>query len=290
LPSHEAKVNVFDEIHCHGRIATNYNKDQDGDMDLGISGRRALVWGGNRGLGKACALALAREGAIVTIASRTEATLRSVAAEIRMATGREAGWVTADLATDEGRRHALAACPNPDILVNNAAGPLPGDFREWTREDWIAAIDLLMLGPIEMIRIVVDGMIERRFGRIVNISSRAVKSLQLELGLSNGPRAGLVGFVAGLARQTAQHNVTINTLLPGIFDSDAQRRHVEGLARLTGRPFGELWVERAAQNPARRYGRPEELGDWCTFLCSAQSGFVTGQALLIDGGGYPGIF
>jgi 3-oxoacyl-[acyl-carrier protein] reductase len=259
-------------------------------MDLGISGRRALVWGGNRGLGKACALALAREGAVVTIAARTESTLRSAAAEIRIATGREAGWATADLATDEGRHVALAACPEPDILVNNAEAALPGDFREWTREDWIAAIDLLMLGPIEMIRIVVDGMIARRFGRIVNISSRAVKSPQLELGLSNGPRAGLVGFVAGLARQTVQHNVTINTLLPGIFDSDAQRRHVEGLAKLTGRAFGELWAERAAQNPARRYGRPDEFGDWCTFLCSAQSGFVTGQALLIDGGGYPGVF
>jgi 3-oxoacyl-[acyl-carrier protein] reductase len=259
-------------------------------MDLGIAGRRALVWGGNRGLGKACALALAREGAMVTIAARTQATLIAAAAEMRSIAKSEIGWVTADLATDEGRRRALAACPEPDILVNNAEGPAPGDFRHWTREDWIASIDLLMLGPIEMIRMVVDGMIARRFGRIVNISARSVKSPQLELGLSNGPRAGLVGFVAGLARQTVQHNVTINNLLPGIFDSDAQRRHVEGLVKLTGRPFGELWAERAAQNPARRYGQPDELGDWCAFLCSAQAGFVTGQALLIDGGSYPGTF
>jgi 3-oxoacyl-[acyl-carrier protein] reductase len=247
-------------------------------MDLGIAGRRALVWGGNRGLGKACALALAREGAAVTIAARTEATLIAAAAEIRSSSKTEIGWATADLATAEGRRRALAACP------------APGDFRDWTRQDWITAIDLLMLGPIEMIRMVVDGMIARRFGRIVNISARTVKNPQLELGLSNGPRTGLVGFVAGLARQTVQHNVTINSLLPGIFDSDAQRRHVERLEKLTGRPFDELWAERASQNPARRYGRPDELGDWCAFLCSAQAGFVTGQALLIDGGSYPGTF
>jgi len=198
--------------------------------------------------------------------------------------------VVADIRTAEGRAAALAACPAPDILINNADGPAPGDFRRWEREDWIATLDAVMLGPILMIRAVVDGMVERRFGRIVNISARTVKSPQAEGGLSNGARSGLIGFVAGLARQTVRHNVTINNLLPGIFDSDAQRSHVRGIAAMTGRPYDEIWAARAAENPAGRYGRVEEAGAYCAFLCSAHAGFITGQSVMIDGGQYPGTY
>lgn len=255
-------------------------------MDLGIAGRTALVWGGNRGLGRACAESLAAAGVTVTIAARTEATLRDAAEQI----GRGMRWVVADITTDAGRRVALGACPSPDILVNNAVGPAPGDFRTWTREDWIASLDALMLGPIEMIRLVVDGMCERQFGRIINISARSVRHPQLELGLSNGPRSGLVGFVAGLARQTVRHNVTINTLLPGIFDSDAQYRHIEGMVATTGKSAEQLWKDRVGANPSGRAGRPEELGAWCAFLASSHAGYSTGLSILVDGGGYPGVF
>src|SRR3954449_8866544 len=228
-------------------------------MDLGIRGRKALLCGASRGLGKACALALAREGVDVTILARTREVLERAAAEIRDATGARVTPVVGDITTEEGRAAALKACPEPDILLNNADGPMPGDFRKWTREDWLAALDSMMLAPIEMMRATVDGMMARGFGRIVNISSRSVKIPQLELGLSNGARTGLVGFVAGLARQTVARNVTINNLLPGIFDSDAQKRHIEGMLHDLGKPFDQVWQERAAANPARRYGRPAEL-------------------------------
>jgi 3-oxoacyl-[acyl-carrier protein] reductase len=253
-------------------------------MELGIRGRKALVWGGSRGMGRAAAEALAREGVEVTIAARNREVLERAASEIG------ARAVVADLTTDAGRAAALAACPQPDILINNADGPAPGDFRRWEREDWIRTLDGMMLGPIFMIRAVVDGMIERRFGRIVNISARTVKSPQPEAGLSNGARSGLVGFVAGLARQTVLHNVTVNNLLPGIFDSDAQREHVRSMVRMTGRPFDEIWEARGRENPAGRYGRPEEAGAYIVFLCSAHAGFITGQNLMIDGGQYPGTF
>ncbi|MDC7786616.1 SDR family oxidoreductase [Rhodoplanes sp. TEM] len=259
-------------------------------MDLGLSGRKALLCGASRGLGRACAEALAREGVAVTIAARTRTTLEQAAREIRDATGAEVTWVSADITTEEGRDALLAACPAPDILLNNADGPLPGDFRDWRRDDWIAALDAMMLGPIEMIRRTVDGMMERRFGRIVNIVSRSVKIAQPELGLSNGARSGLVGFVAGIARQTVAHNVTINNLLPGIFDSDAQRRHIRGMIDDVGDRFEQVWHARAAANPARRYGDPEELGAYFAFLCSSKAGFITGQNLLIDGGSYPGTY
>jgi 3-oxoacyl-[acyl-carrier protein] reductase len=259
-------------------------------MDLGIAGRRALVFGGSRGIGRAAALRLAREGVAVTIAARTQATLEIAAADIKTQTGASVTPVVADLTLEKGRAAALAACPRPDILINNADGPAPGDFRQWEREDWIKTLDAVMLGPIFMIRAVVDGMIERKFGRIVNISARTVKSPQAEGGLSNGARSGLVGFTAGLARQTVRHNVTINNLLPGIFDSDAQREHVKSIVKLTGRQYDEVWAARAKENPAGRYGRPEEAGDYIAFLCSAQAGFVTAQNLMIDGGQYPGTF
>jgi 3-oxoacyl-[acyl-carrier protein] reductase len=259
-------------------------------MDLGIAGRRALVMGASRGLGHACALALARDGAEVTIVARNPDRLARAAARIRAESAAKVTPVAGDFRTAAGRDAALAACPSPDILVTSAEGFPPGDFREYARADWVAAIDDMMLGPIELIRRTVDGMIARRFGRIVNIVSRSVKSPQGDLPLSNGARAGLVGFVAGLARQTVKHNVTSNNLLPGIYASDAQRRHVEGLVEVTGRTFDEIWADRVRANPAGRYGDPAELGAACAYLCSAQAGYITGQSLLVDGGGYPGTF
>jgi 3-oxoacyl-[acyl-carrier protein] reductase len=258
-------------------------------VDLGIRGRKALLSGASRGLGKACALALAHEGVDVTIVARTRDVLEKAGAEIAQATGVKVTTVVGDITTQQGRSAAVAACPQPDILLNNADGPLPGDFRDWSRDDWIAALDAMMLSPIEMMRLTVDGMMARGFGRVLNIVSRSVKIPQSELGLSNGARAGLVGFVAGLARQTVGRNVTINNLLPGIFDSDAQRSHVRALVE-PGKSFEELWRARGEANPARRYGRPAELGAYCAFLCSEHAGFITGQNLLIDGGSYPGTY
>jgi 3-oxoacyl-[acyl-carrier protein] reductase len=259
-------------------------------MDLGLRGKRALLSGASRGLGRACAMALAAEGVDVTIVARTQDILERTAADIRAATGVRVTTIAGDITKSETREAALAACPEPDILVNNADGPLPGDFRNWSRDDWIAALDTMMLCHIDMMRRVVDGMMARRFGRIVNIVSRSVKTPQLELGLSNGARSGLVGFAGGLARQTVAHNVTINNLLPGIFDSDAQRRHIEGMLDMTGKSFDQLWRERAQGSAAKRYGDPAELGAYCAFLCSAHAGYITAQNLVIDGGSYPGAF
>lgn len=257
-------------------------------MDLGIRGRRALLSGASRGLGRACALALAREGVDVTIVARKREPLERTVGEVH-ALGANAMAVAADITTPEGRRAALEACPAPDILVNNADGRLPGDFRSWTREDWIAALDTMMLCHIEMMRHTVDGMMARGFGRIVNIVSRSVKIPQLELGLSNGARSGLVGFTAGLARQTVRRNVTINNLLPGPFDTEGQRDHVRGMADETN-SYEKIWNARVAQNPAGRFGQADELGAYCAFLCSAQAGFITAQNLVIDGGSYPGTY
>ena len=258
-------------------------------MDLGIRGRKALLSGASRGLGKAAATALARDGVDLTILARTRATLERTAEELR-ALGVKVTTVAGDVTTVEGRKAALAACPEPDILINSADGSLPGDFRTYTRVDWLAALDAMMLAPIEMMRATVDGMMARKFGRIVNISSRSAKIAQMENPLSNGSRAGLIGFVAGLSRQTVAHNVTINNILPGIFDTDAQRHHIEVLVAQTGKSFEQIRNERAAGNPAKRYGRAEEFGALCAFLCSAQAGFITGQNLLIDGGSYPGTY
>jgi len=257
-------------------------------MDLGIRGRNALLSGASRGLGKACALTLAQEGVDITIVARTRDVLERTADELR-ATGVGVTAVIGDIATPQGREAALAACPAPDILVNNADGRLPGDFRTWTRDDWISALDTMMLSHIEMMRLTVDGMMARGFGRIINIVSRSVKIPQAELGLSNGARSGLVGFVAGLARQTIGRGVTINNLLPGPFDTDAQREHVQGMVDAE-RSFDQIWNARVATNPAGRFGQPAELGAYCAFLCSTSAGFVTGQNLLIDGGSYPGTY
>lgn len=259
-------------------------------MELGISGKRALLTGASRGMGRACAEALAREGCEITICARSTGPLEETAEAIRRETGATVHTVTADVTTEAGRDTILSACPDPDILLNNAGGKAPGDFRDWDRDEWVSAVDLMMIPPILMMRAVVDGMMERHWGRIVNIASRSVKIPQLELGLSNGARAGLVGFTAGLARQSIRSGVTINNLLPGIIASDAQRDHIEGMLTPNGPSFDEIWKARADANPAGRYGRPEEIGAWFAFLCSQHSSFVTGQNLLIDGGSYPGTY
>jgi 3-oxoacyl-[acyl-carrier protein] reductase len=255
-------------------------------MDLGIAGKRALVCAASKGLGRACAMALAREGVAVTITARGAEALERTAAEIRAATGAKVTAVAGDITTEAGRAAALAGCPEPDILVNNAGGPPPGDFRNWSREDWIKALDANMLTPIALIRSVVDGMIARRFGRIVNITSASVKSPIPTLGMSNGARAGLTGFVAGLARQVARHNVVINNLLPGPFLTDRLRSNAEAAARAAGRTVDEVLAERAKATPAGRVGDPEEFGFACAFLCSTRTGFIVGQNLLLDGGGF----
>lgn len=255
-------------------------------MDVGLAGKRALVCAASKGLGRACAVALAREGVEVTITARTAETLERTAAEIRAETGATVIAVAGDITTEAGRAAALAACPDPDILVNNAGGPPPGDFRDWERDQWIAALDANMLTPIFLIRAVIDGMVARRFGRIVNITSASVKSPIPTLGMSNGARTGLTGFVAGLARQVARHNVTINNLLPGPFLTDRMRTLTAAEAARTGRPVEEIIAARAESSPAGRVGDPAELGDACVFLCSARAGFIVGQNLLLDGGAF----
>jgi len=257
-------------------------------MDLGLEGKTAIVCASSKGLGRACAMSLARNGVEVTIMARTPGPLELAAGDIRRETGVAVTAIAGDITTPEGRKLVLEACPAPDILVNNAGGPPPGDFRDWTRDDWIKALDANMLTAIELIKATVDGMIERRFGRIVNITSSAVKAPIDILGLSNGARAGLTGFVAGLARTTVRHNVTINNLLPGPFDTDRLRGNMKNVAAKSGRPIEDVMAERAAANPAGRFGDPEEFGEACAFLCGARAGFITGQNLLIDGGGYPG--
>ena len=253
-------------------------------MDLGIKGRRALVCAASKGLGRACATALAREGVAVTITARTAEALERTAEEIRAATGATVATVAGDITTEAGRAAALAACPDPDILVNNAGGPPPGDFRDWERENWVRALDGNMLTPILLIRAVVDGMIGRRFGRIVNITSAAVLSPIPHLGLSNGARTGLTGFVAGLSRQVARHNVTINNLLPGAFLTDRLRATMVAEAQKTGRAVEDVIGERAKASPAGRVGDAAEFGEACAFLCSAHAGYIVGHNLLIDGG------
>ena len=255
-------------------------------MDLGLKGRKAIVCAASKGLGRACAMALAREGVEVVITARTAAALEATAAEIRAATGARVHAVAGDITTPEGRAAALAACPAPDILVNNAGGPPPGDFRDWEREDWIKALDANMLTPIALIKATVDGMIERRFGRIVNITSGSVKAPIPTLGMSNGARSGLTGFVAGLSRQVARHNVTINNLLPGPFLTDRLRGNARAAAEAAGRSVEEVLAERGKALPAGRNGDPAEFGDACAFLCAASSGFIVGQNLLLDGGSF----
>jgi len=259
-------------------------------MNLGIKGKRAIVCASSKGLGKACAVALAREGVNLVIVARTPEPLEATAREIRESSGVEVIAVATDITTPEGRTKALAACPEPDILVNNAGGPPPGDFREWDRDTWIRAVDANMLTPIELIKAVVDSMIARRWGRIVNITSSAVKAPIDVLGLSNGARSGLTGFVAGVARTTVRHNVTINNLLPGSFGTDRLYSTIRAQAQTRGITFDEAKAARAATIPAGRFGEPPEFGELCAFVCSAQAAYITGQNFLIDGGAYSGTF
>lgn len=256
-------------------------------MDLGLQGKNAIVCAASKGLGKACATSLAKNGVNVWITARTAADLEATAAEIRAAApGVKVTPVPGDITTAEGRAATLAACPNPDILVNNAGGPPRGDFREWAEEDWMKAVNGNMITPIMLIKGVVDGMIARKFGRIVNITSGSVKSPIPELGMSNGARAGLTGFVGGLARQVARHNVTINGLLPGPFLTDRLRSGMIDAARKANRPLEEILAERSQKNPTGRVGDPFEFGEACAFLCAASSGFIVGQNLLLDGGAF----
>ncbi len=257
-------------------------------MDLGIRGKSALVCAASKGLGRACAISLGREGVDLVIVARTLETLEAAAADIHKDSGAKVLTVVADITTPEGRALALAAAPHYDILVNNAGGPPPGDFRNWTRDDWIKALDANMLTPIELIKATVDGMIARKFGRIVNITSSAVKAPIDILGLSNGARTGLTGFVAGISRKTVKHNVTINGLLPGPFDTARLRSNIETGAKSAGKTIEQVAEERRAANPAGRFGDPAEFGDACAYLCSAQAGFITGQNILLDGGAFPG--
>ena len=262
-------------------------------MKLGIEGKWALVCAASKGLGKGCATALAAEGVNVVITARGAEALEATAKELRAIKGAgEVRIVAGDITTPEGRGAALAACPQVDILVNNAGGPPPGNFREWDRDAWIKAVDANMLTPIELMKATVDAMAGRGFGRVVNITSGAVKAPIDVLGLSNGARSGLTGFVAGLARQSrlASRNVTINNLLPGFFDTDRIRSTLAATATKSGKSIEEVMDTRRATIPARRLGTAQEFGAACAFLCSAQAGYITGQNWLLDGGGYPGTF
>ncbi|MFO1312828.1 MAG: SDR family oxidoreductase [Burkholderiales bacterium] len=259
-------------------------------MDLGITGRKAIVCGASRGLGFAISNALAAEGVNLVMCARDPNALEEAAATIRTASGVEVVTVPADLSVPAGRERLLAACSDPDILIHNGGWPaFKPDYRAWTRADWDSALDAMMMAPIDLIRGVVEGMIERKFGRIVTVTSRFVKEPKLEHALSVSPRLGLAGYVAGLAREIAPHNVTINAMLPGIFATETQWAYGRSLAAEAGKPLDEVWASRESTNAARRFGKPEEFASLCAWLCSAQAGFITGQNILMDGGGYPGV-
>jgi 3-oxoacyl-[acyl-carrier protein] reductase len=257
-------------------------------MDLGIRGKKAIVCASSKGLGKACAEYLAADGVDVVLIARGAEALEKTANEIRAKHQVSVTAIAGDIATPAGREAVLKACPQPDILINNAGGPPPGDFRNWSREDWIKALDANMLTPIELIKATVDGMMARKWGRIVNITSAAVKAPIDTLGLSNGARAGLTGFVAGLSRKTIANGVTINSLLPGPFVTDRIRQNSAAEAKTKGVAVDELIAQRSKEHPAGRFGDPAEFGAACAFLCSQHAGFITGQNLLMDGGAFRG--
>jgi 3-oxoacyl-[acyl-carrier protein] reductase len=259
-------------------------------MDLGIRGRKAIVCASSHGLGRACALALAEAGVAVVINARNRAQLESTADEIRTATGVEVIPVAADVSAPRGQEALLAACPAPDILVNNNGGPPYRDFRELDREALLAGVTMNMVTPIELVQRVIDGMAARRFGRIVNITSQSVKMPISGLDLSSGARAGLTAFLAGIARTVADKNVTINNLLPGSFDTARLRSGLARAAKSSGLAESVIEERARADIPARRFGHPSELGRACAFLCSAHAGYITGQSLVMDGGEYPGTF
>ena len=258
-------------------------------MDLGIAGRSAIVCASSRGLGRACAIELARAGVRLVINGRDADRLEKTREEIAAETNAEIVAVAGDLSTDEGRAALLAAAGEVDILVNNNGGPPPRDFRDVDHDAMLAGLEANMITPALLIRAVIDGMVERRFGRIVNITSGSVKMPIAGLDLSSGARAGLTGFVAGVARSVVHANVTINNLLPGMFDTNRIAALVAHQSKQSGRTAEEIRAERERAIPAKRFGTPDEFGAACAFLCSAQAGYITGQSLLIDGGAFPGI-
>lgn len=263
-------------------------------MDLGIAGKWALVCGASKGLGFGCAKALVQEGVNVVINARGAEALQAAAEQLQaLNTSVQVLTVACDITQPEGRAAVFSVPGGPgkdfDIVVTNAGGPPPGDFRDWERADWIKAVDANMLTPIELIKAVVDGMAARGFGRVVNITSSAVKAPIDILGLSNGARSGLTGFIAGLARsEIAAQGVTINNLLPGKFDTDRLQHTFAGTAQKTGQTVEAVRAAQAALVPARRFGDPAEFGAVCAFLCSRQAGYITGQNIMPDGGLYPG--
>ena len=258
-------------------------------MNLGIAGRRAIVCASSRGLGHACAESLAREGVHVVLNGRDGAALEAAATALREAHDVEVGAVQGDIADEATRQALVAACPEPDILVNNNGGPPPGAFRDWDRDAWIAALDANMLAPVLMIRAVLDGMVERRFGRIVNITSAMVKTPLAPMGLSTGARTGLTSVAKALSRQVAHANVTLNNILPERIDTGRQRQMAELRARVGGVSVEQAYDEMKASIAAQRLGEPHEVGDACAYLCSAQAGFISGQNLQLDGGSYAGL-
>lgn len=259
-------------------------------MDFGIRDRNAIVCGASSGLGRGCAAALAAEGVNVFMVARTAQTLAAAKTAIeRLGTGKVVA-VQADVTTDAGRDAIMSACPTPDILINNAGGPAPGDFRDWTQKDWFDAVNSNMFSAIDMIRRTVDAMADRGFGRIVNITSVAVKTPMPGLGLSNGARAGLTGWVAGTAREFVKQNVTINNLLPGLFDTDRGSGYLSYLAKCEGVDAQDYIDSYIAGTPAGRLGTCEEFGATCAFLCSVLSGYLSGQNILLDGGNFLATF
>jgi len=259
-------------------------------MDLGIAGRKAIVCASSRGLGFACARRLADAGCEVVVNGRNETQLAAAAAELRNATGAKITAVAADVASPDGQQALFAACPEPDILVNNNAGPPFRDFRKLDRQKMLDGVVANMVVAIELIQKAIDPMVARKFGRIVNITSGSVRMPIAGLDLSSGARAGLTAFLAGVARSVASSNVTINFVLPGIFDTDRFRSNVEATAKKRNVGYDAALAERIDAVPAKRIGTPDELGAACAFLCSAQAGYITGQNLLIDGGTFPGAF
>jgi 3-oxoacyl-[acyl-carrier protein] reductase len=259
-------------------------------MDLGIRGRTAIVCASSQGLGRACALALGEAGVSLVINGRNRPLLDQTAEDIRQATGADVTPVIADVSTPEGQAALLAACPTPDILINNNGGPPFRDFRELDRQAMLTGVTMNMVTPIELIQKVIDAMAARGFGRIVNITSLSVKMPISGLDLSSAARAGLTAFVAGVARKVADKNVTINNLLPGSFDTQRLRSGFANAAKKTGKPESDMAALAMAEIPARRFGTPTEFGHTCAFLCSVHAAYITGQNILLDGGAYPAAF
>ena len=253
-------------------------------MDLGIKGKNALICASSKGLGKGCAKALAKEGVNIWLNGRNEEILNATAREISDVAQGSVSTIACDITTEDGRNLALSETPDLDILVNNAGGPPVGNFRQWNMQDWQSAVNNNMLTPIDLFNRVLDGMIEREFGRIINITSSSVKAPIQNLDLSNGARSGLTGFFAGASRQVAPFNVTVNSILPGRFDTDRLRSSMKLSSEKTGKSIEQLLETGKAQIPSRRYGMPDEFGALCAFLCSQHAAYITGQNILIDGG------